>query len=283
MKERGTYLALRVAVAIFGALPEPVIRRLGRAAGRIWHRVDPRRRRMVEHHMRRLDQPASGAVEVFASYGRYWAESFWARPRRIPRFKETLTIDGLDNLRRAMDGGRGVIVVLPHLGNWEAAALIAHYLDLDVVAVAERLANPHITEWFTEQRAMFGIEIVLTGDGGVTARLAERLRQQAAVCLLSDRDLTGRGLEVDFFGERTTLPGGPAVLARRTGAPLVPAAVYFKPGAGHHGIIGSPIEIPADADAQETTQKIARQLEELIRRDPTQWHLVQPNWPSDRA
>ena len=283
MRERGIYLALRAAVAIFGVLPEPVMRRLGRLGGRIWYLVDPGRRRMVRRHMRRLGEPEEKAVEVFASYGRYWAETFWARPARMDRLKSLLTIDGLDNLRRAMAAGKGVVVVLPHLGNWEAAALIGQMLDLPVVAVAERLANRHITEWFTAQRAMFGIEIVLTGKRGLVGRLAELLNQGKAVCLLADRDLSGRGIEVEFFGERTTLPGGPAVLARRTGAPLVAVAVYFKPGAGHHGVIGEPIPIPEQADPAETTQHIADSLEELIRRDPVQWHLLQPNWPSDRS
>lgn len=283
MRARGIYLALRVAVAILGALPEPVVRRLGRLAGRIWYLVDADRRRMVRRHLRRLGESEAEAVEVFASYGRYWAETFWARPTRMSRLKSIMTVEGLDNLRRAMAAGRGVVVVLPHLGNWEAAALIGQMIDLPVVAVAERLSNRHITEWFTGQRAMFGIEIVLTGDPGLVGRLAELLHEEKAVCLLADRDLSGRGIEVDFFGERTKLPGGPAVLARRTGAPLLPAAVYFRAGAGHHGVIGDPIPVADHADLAETTQAIAAGLEDLIRRDPTQWHLLQPNWPSDRT
>lgn len=282
MKDRATYLALRAAVALFGSLPEPVIRRLGRITGHLWYLADTGRRRLAHRHMRRLGMGATLAREMFASYGRYWAESFWVRPSRMTRLRSTMTVEGVDNLARATSGGRGVVVVLPHLGNWEAAALIARDLDLGVVAVAERLPNRHITEWFTRQRAMFGIEIVLTGDGGLVTRLAERIDQGKAVCLLSDRDLSGRGPAVEFFGERTTLPGGPAVLARRTGAAILPAAIYFKRGAGHHAIIGPPLPIPEHADLAATTQVIARELERLIRRDPGQWHLVQPNWPSDR-
>jgi phosphatidylinositol dimannoside acyltransferase len=122
VRARGIYLALRAAVAILGALPEPVVRRLGRLGGRIWYLVDADRRRMVRRHMRRLGESDAEAVEVFASYGRYWAETFWARPSRMSRLKSIMTVEGLDNLRRAMAAGRGVVVVLPHLGNWEAAA-----------------------------------------------------------------------------------------------------------------------------------------------------------------
>lgn len=283
MRGRLAFLALRAAVAALGALPEPAMRRLGRWAGLVWYLVDPARRKMAQRHMRRVGESPSRAKEVFRSYGRYWAESFWVRPRRIPRLKRNLTVDGVENLRAAVAGNRGVVVVLPHLGNWEVAALVAHDLELPVVAVAENLANPRITEWFTAQRAMFGIEIVLTGKGGVTRRLLECLDEGKAVCLLADRDLTGRGIEVEFFGERTTLPGGPVALARRTGLAVLPAAIYFEDGPRHHAVIGPPIEFPPDAELADRAQVVARQLEGLIRRDPGQWHLVQPNWPSDRA
>lgn len=275
------YLALRVAVALLGALPEPAMRHLGRMGGLAWYVLDPHRRRMVRRHMRRLGEPASRARDVFASYGRYWAESFWVRPRRLSRLWSTMTVDGLEHLEKAISGGRGAVVVLPHLGNWEAAAVIGLQLHLPLVAVAESLSNRHITAWFTRQRNMFGIEIVLTGKGRVSARLRRAIEDRKVVCLLSDRDLSGRGPEVDFFGERTTLPAGPVSLALRTGAPLLPAAIYFEHGPGHHAVIRPPLDLPA-GDTAAAVQAVANCLEEMIRRAPGQWHMVQPNWPSDR-
>ena len=101
-----------------------------------------------------------------------------------------------------------------------------------------------------------------------------------------DRDIQGGGVEVEFFGERTTLPGGPATLGLRTGAPVVPSAVYFAAGReGHHAVIRPPV--PADRhgslreDVQRITQLLAAELEALIRAAPEQWHLFQPNWPCD--
>lgn len=276
------YLALRVAVALLGVLPEPVMRRLGRVGGVMWYILDLRRRRTVRLHMRRLGEPPSRAREVFASYGRYWAESFWVRPRRLSQLWATMTVDGLENLEKALSAGRGAVAVLPHLGNWEAAAVVGLKLDLSLVAVAESLANRHITNWFTRQRNMFGIEIVLTGKGRVSARLREAIEDQKVVCLLSDRDLSGRGPEVEFFGERTTLPAGPVTLALRTGAPLLPVAIYFKEGPGHHAVIHPPLELPPD-DVAAGVQAVARRFEGMIRRAPGQWHMVQPNWPSDRV
>jgi KDO2-lipid IV(A) lauroyltransferase len=112
------------------------------------------------------------------------------------------------------------------------------------------------------------------------------LRDNRIVCLLSDRDIEGDGVGVEFFGERTTLPGGPATLALRTGATLLPAAVYFRPGLDHLGVVRPAIEVERVGrlreDITRITQALAHELEQLIRVAPEQWHLLQPNWPSDR-
>ena len=95
----------------------------------------------------------------------------------------------------------------------------------------------------------------------------------------------GDGVAVDFFGEGTTMPGGPATLALRTGAPLIPAGVYFRPRGGHSAIIGPPLVVEREGrlrdDVARITQELTRRFEELIRMAPEQWHLMQPNWPSD--
>jgi KDO2-lipid IV(A) lauroyltransferase len=113
------------------------------------------------------------------------------------------------------------------------------------------------------------------------------LRANRIVCLLSDRDLAGDGVSVELFGERTTMPGGPATLALRTGAPLVPAGVYFRPRGGHFAKIGPPLSVQREGrlrdDVARVTQDLAHRFEELIRMAPEQWHLMQPNWPSDHV
>lgn len=284
MRQRAAYLALRVAVAVIGVLPEPVMRRLGEFGGLVWHAVDARRRRQAVRHMRRVGEarPAKSARSVFKAYGRYWAESFWASRRHIPIWEASLETDGVEILEKASQEGKGVIVALPHLGNWEVAALLAVRLELPLVAVAENLANRRITDWFVAQRALFGIEVVLTGAGPFSRRrLTEALAEGHILALLADRDLAGRGVEVEFFGERTTLPAGPAVLAGRTGAPLIPVGVYFERGPGHRVVVHPPITT-VGVSVEEATQELAHRFEEIITVAPTQWHLVQPNWPSDR-
>jgi KDO2-lipid IV(A) lauroyltransferase len=113
----------------------------------------------------------------------------------------------------------------------------------------------------------------------------DALNQNHLLVLLSDRDIGGGGVEVEFFGERTTLPAGPATLALRTGAPLFASAVYAE-GHSRRGVVRPALDTsrrgPLRDDVQRVTQDLARELEGLIRLAPEQWHLLQPNWPSDR-
>lgn len=285
------YLALRAGVGLVGLLPNGVALALGRFYGSVWHRFDRTRREMAERHQRRVlgdsvDAKAAG-VGVMRSYGRYWAEAFWVRARRVPQMLERTTIDGLDMVLAARDAGTGMIYALPHIGNWEAAAPVAVREGVPVVAVAENLPNRRVTDWFTSMRAECGIEIVLaTGRTEVMRKLEAAIAANKAVALPSDRDLKGRGIKVTFFGEETTMPAGPASLALRTGAPLFPVCSYFADN-GHHVVVRPPVPIPEEGTRSEKiqamTQAIAAHFEEFIRATPEQWHLVVPNWPSDRV
>ena len=228
----------------------------------------------------------AAAIEVMESYGRYFAEALWVDAKRVPEILASTRVEGLDRLLEAKDAGTGMILALPHMGNWEVAAPVAVTRDISIVAVAERLANKRITDWFTEMRAEFGIEIVLaTGGTEVMRRLESAIHANKAVALLSDRDLKGRGVEVEFFGEKTTLPPGPGTLSVRTGAPLFPVATYFADD-GYRAVVRPALVIPEEggrSDKVKTlTQALAAEMEKLISEAPTQWHLVQPNWPSDR-
>jgi KDO2-lipid IV(A) lauroyltransferase len=124
--------------------------------------------------------------------------------------------------------------------------------------------------------------IPLDADAGTA--VVRALRANHVVCLLCDRDIGGGGVEVEFFGEQTLLPGGPATLALRTGAPVLPVAVYFRPH-DHLGMVCPPVPAVREGrlrdDVARVTQLLANELERLIRAAPEQWHLLQPNWPSD--
>jgi phosphatidylinositol dimannoside acyltransferase len=283
------YLAMRLGMGLIGILPLRLAVALGELAGRCFALFDTGRRRMVERHALRLGIPAerrrAHVREVFAGSGRYWAEALWIRPRRRPYVDARITAEGLHFVEAARDAGRGMVLALPHMGNWEYAAPIASRLEVEVVAVAENLRNQRIREWFLNMRNSMQIGIVLaTGSVQVMRELEGVIGRNGAVALLCDRDLKRRGVEVEFMGEKTTLPAGPASLAIRTGAPLLPAATYFQ-GLGHHVVVRPPIEIPPAGDRtariRATTQLLAKELESLILAAPAQWHLLQPNWPTD--
>jgi KDO2-lipid IV(A) lauroyltransferase len=155
-----------------------------------------------------------------------------------------------------------------------------------MTTVAEPLEPPELFEWFRSQREALGLTIHTLG-ADTPGRLSATLRAGRLVGLVADRDLVGNGVEVEFFGEVTTLPGGPALLALRTGAPLFPCAVYQRPGGKGHGVIRPPLEIERSgslrSDVGRLTQMLAAEFEDLIGTAPEQWHMFQPNWPSDKA
>ncbi len=272
----------RLGIGLVGLLPGAVMRRLGDLGGRIWGRFASDRRRIARRHMQRVLGPGAdldrAVGAMFGSYGRYWAETFWVRPGRVAEIDRRLSISGLEHLEKAGKAGTGVILVLPHLGNWEPAALSGRRAGIEIAAVAERLANQRLTRWFVKMRAQYGITIIPHGRTSMR-HVEAAIRRGAAVALLCDRDLSGRGVKVTFFGEETTLPAGPAALALKTGAPMVTAATFFA-GDGHRVDIN---ELSTDGvdDLRGLTQRIAAALEGIIRQAPEQWHLFQPNWPSD--
>jgi KDO2-lipid IV(A) lauroyltransferase len=291
VKDRLGYLAYRVFTALLGALPEPAMRRLGEGLGKAAWYIAPERRRLVQRHLRRVlgadVAVTSRSKAMFASYGRYWAEVFWLRPDRKADIVANADVINEESLQRSKAAGKGIILVLPHMGNWEVAGAVAESIGIPVLAAAENLPNPLITRWFVKVRNMVGIDIVLIGKGlRATGELAKRLEAGGTVALLSDRDLSGRGVPVEFFGERTTMPAGPVALADRTGAPIHVVGSYFKHGRGHTYRVADPLPLPSDGDREERiaagVQTFAGVLEDMIRYAPQDWHLFVPNWPSDR-
>ncbi len=283
------YLGYRLASAAFGLMPEPVMRRVGKALGSFaFSRADHRRRMAMRHMTRALGSEIEiekATRQAFSAYGRYWAEVLWVRPRRVPGMLARISVEGLDRIKEAQVAGRGMIYVLPHIGNWEVAGSVARSLGLELIAVAENLPNPRLAGWFARVRKAFGIDVVFAdGSPGVMAALADGLRRGAAIALVTDRNVSEGGATVEFFGEKTELPAGAALLAARFDVPVFPLAAFFADGAGHRIVIEPPVDIPQEGSDRITvgTQRIAAALERLIRLDPTQWHILQPNWPSDR-
>ncbi len=284
------YAAYRAGSALARSLPLPVAEGVARALAAGAAKGLSERRLLVERNLGRADPslrgpPLDRAVRAtFGSYGRYWLESFRLPGMGAAALDATFTVDGYHHIQAARDAGAGAVLALPHLGGWEwAAAWLCVVADVPVATVVEPLEPPELFEWFVGFRRSFGVEVAPLGPAAGT-EMVRALRANRLVCLLCDRDLLGGGVAVDFFGERTTLPGGPATLSLRTGAPLVPTAVYFR-GRGHLTKVGPPLAVERQGglrdDVVRITQYLAYALEDLIRAAPDQWHLMSPNWPSD--
>jgi phosphatidylinositol dimannoside acyltransferase len=291
IKARASYLAYRAGAELARVVPEPMAQPAARLLGQTLALALPSRRRQVERNLRRASSGRleglalhKAVAETFGSYGRYWLELFRLPDEADGRLE--LDIVGFEHVRAGRDRGAGVIVALPHVGGWDFAGAWLAAQGIPLTVVAEPVEPPELFEWFAGVRKALGMTVVQLGPDAGRAVL-QALRRNEVVCLLCDRDLVGDGMEVEFFGERTTLPAGPATLSLRTGAPLLASAVYFGPGAGHHAVVMPPIPAQREGrlrdDVARVTQELARRFEELIRAAPEQWHLLQPNWPSDHA
>jgi KDO2-lipid IV(A) lauroyltransferase len=247
---------------------------------------------MVERHLKRVNPRLRGAglrvavQQAFDYYARYYVESFRLPSMSNAAVARPFTIEGWERVLQGLEAGNGVILALPHLGGWEWAGRWMTDQGFKMTVVVEALDPPELFEWFADLRQDLGMTVVPTGPKAGPAVL-KALRANETVCLLCDRDLERSGIPVEFFGEQTTLPAGPATLALRTGAVLLPVGCYFTSKYnGHHAVVRPAVPTVRRGeglrdDIARVTEALARELEFLIRRAPEQWHLFQPNWPSD--
>lgn len=218
-------------------------------------------------------------LEAMRSYMRYWCDTFRFPDWSKQRISETVTVDNEHLLMDAINAKTGVIVSLPHAGNWDHAGAYFCAKGVELVTVAEHLKPEKLFQKFLSYRQAMGME-VLPLDGRVMATLAQRLRQGALVALVADRDLSQSGIEVEFFGGPARMPAGPALLALKTDAPLITAFVTYTDNGIH--IDFRQIVIPIGQDqsqlVNEITQMCASNFEIGIAKDPADWHMLQRIW-----
>jgi len=268
--------------AVVRALPEPVAQRLFRtgadlAARRGGAAVDRLRGNLV-----RVAPDADIDVLLQAalrSYARYWCEVFRLPVTPTERIVSGMRTVGEDRLRASVAGERGTILALPHSGNWDHAGAWCAATGAPFTTVAERLRPESLYDRFVAFRESLGMEVVpLTGGTRPPfVVLAERLRAGGMLCLLADRDLSARGIDVRFFGATARMPAGPAALALRTGATLLPVTLSFTPD-GWHCVFHPEV---AHTDVRTMTQQVADAFEVGIRAHPADWHMLQQLWIDD--
>ena len=301
MKEERPDLRTRIGTLQYEAMkrvamdwPSSVAKPVFRAYGYLTWRLIPSLRAVVASNLARvIGRPADSELvqeatrEAFTLYARYWYDMFRLRVMTEDEVKRRFVLEGLSNIDAALANGHGAILALPHLGNWDAAG---HYLAVNgyrLCAVAERLPNERVFELFLHHREALGMKIVpLDSAARAGPQLVQLLADNWLVALVADRDLTGRGVDVEMFGAPRKLPAGPALLSLTSGAPLLNCPVYTT-DAGWHCRIGPPLQSERTGDMRSDvtalTTVLAAEFERDIAAKPTDWHMFQPAWEDQPA
>ncbi|WP_306206654.1 phosphatidylinositol mannoside acyltransferase [Actinoplanes sp. RD1] len=293
MKDRLTELGYAAGWRIVRTLPLPAARAIFRAAADRAARGNGPGTQRLRRNLRQVvgPEPSEAELDVLVrdglrSYARYWMEAF-----RLP---SQSTSDHIRNFHLveeaeldAILAEGGVILALPHVGNWDAAAAYLVSRGHKMITVAERLKPEGLAERFLDYRRKLGMEVLphTGGERPPLEVLTEKAQQGYAVALLADRDLSARGVEVEFFGGRTRMPPGPALLAIRTGVPLLAVDIWFTEDRTMARIhrVELPTEGALDVRVREATQRLAHAFEQGIAAHPQDWHMLQKLWLNSAA
>jgi phosphatidylinositol dimannoside acyltransferase len=260
---------------VFNQIADFVWRRHGKSVRQLetnLHRVVPG---ATEAELRRLSRAG------MRSYLRYWVEAFRLPTMSQDRITGGMSVGGGEDVALAhIKAGRGVIFALPHMGNVDvAAAWIMTRGFGQVSVIVERLKPESLFQQFMTYRESLGMEAVPhTGGPSPFGVMAQRLRQGRLVCIVADRDLSSAGVEVELFGEKARIGAGPAALAVRTGAALMPVTLWFTAD-GWRGYIYPEVPVPADGTQQQKVAAMSQQMagawESGIAEHPEDWHMLQ--------
>jgi phosphatidylinositol dimannoside acyltransferase len=273
-------------------LPEPAAAALGRRiADSAWDRRGRAVRQLEKNLARVVPDASHGQLRQLSrkgmrSYLRYWMESFRLPAWSAQQITDNVRIHDVHLLTDGIDSDRGVILALPHLANWDlAGAFVTTGLKTPFTTVVERLKPESLFDRFVAYRESLGMEVLPHSGGTAFATLARRLRDGGLVCLVADRDLSASGIEVSFFGERTRMPAGPALLAQQTGALLLPVTLWYEEPPLLRGLVHPNVEIPSEGTREEKaavmTQSLADAFAGGIAKHPEDWHMLQRLWLSD--
>ncbi|MFJ5078370.1 phosphatidylinositol mannoside acyltransferase [Streptomyces sp. NPDC088553] len=295
----GSTLKERLSDGLYGAgwatvkkLPEPVAAGLGRRiADLTWKRRGKSVLRL-ESNLARVVQGATPerlaelSKAGMRSYMRYWMESFRLPTWSKERVERGIDIQDIHHLQEGLAAGRGVVLALPHLANWDLAGVwVTRCLGVPFTTVAERLKPETLYDRFVAYRESLGMEVLPHTGGSAFGTLARRLRAGGLVCLVADRDLSASGTEVTFFGDTARMPAGPAILAQQTGALLLPVTLWYDETPVMRGRIHAPIDVPESGTRAEKTSVMTQALADAfatgIAEHPEDWHMLQRLWLAD--
>ena len=293
----------RVAWKVLGRLPGPLVRgAFNLAADLTWLRRTGGVQQLEANYARaRPDLDDRGLRTLsrigMRSYMRYYAEAFTLPGTRTEQIEARVRLVGFETIEEHRDAGRTVVAALGHMGNWDLAGAYAGSFIMPVLTVAERLKPEALFEEFLSFREGLGMKILALGDDGVFSSLLRGARDGGwFVCLLSDRDLTSKGIEVDLLGQRARVAAGPGALAASTGAPLVTVGIHYERLTGERrrrartpwGVVieFTPVEpAPTGTPRKELvgyyTQAWVDALGSVIEQHPQDWHMLQKVFIAD--
>jgi KDO2-lipid IV(A) lauroyltransferase len=283
LKETGTYLAYSAMWRLVRWLPESVAYRTFEAFGRRFYKRNGKRIERIRENYRKVSPEVSDAeLELLVQQGiassmRYWCDTFRISDWSKERTAQTVTTERAELLLGSLAKGGGLVIALPHAGNWDHAGLYFCAQGIRVNTVAEHLRPERLFQRFIKHREAMGMRI-FDIKARVTSHLIDVIKSGELVALPADRDLSASGIDVEFFGANARMPAGPALLALRTGAPLITAYVGFRKNGIHIKFAGPfTSEVPGDERARivDLTQQLADQFAHDIFSDLTSWHMMQ--------
>jgi len=267
------------------ALPPGFSHTVAAPGGAAWYWLNGRQRRAaLDNYAAALDRDRSDpevarvARRAFQNYGRMLLDFMLIGSLTPDELLKRMSFDGREDLDAALAKGRGAIMAVPHMGSWDMAGASAGALGYPIAAVAERFPGS-LNDAVVRTRSRFGLNVIMLGRAAVRS-ITQALEANSIVALLCDLE-QGPGVDVRFFGRRAVVPGGPAAIALKTGAALLPAYQYMVSPGRHHVHLDPAISWPAGTTKEGLMQKVISRFEEFIKARPDQWYAFRPMFKNE--
>jgi lauroyl/myristoyl acyltransferase len=262
------------------ALPPGFNHALAAPGGAAWYWLNGRQRRAaLENYAAALGRDRSDpevarvARRAFQNYGRMLLDFMLIGSLTPEDLLKRMSFDGRESLDAALAKGRGAIMAVPHMGSWDMAGAAAGALGYPISAVADRFPGS-LNDAVVRTRSRFGLNVIMLGRAAVRS-ITQALAANSIVALLCDLE-QGPGVDVRFFGQRAVVPGGPAAIALKTGAALLPAYQYSVAPGRHHVHLDPALSWPAGTTKENLMQRVVGRFEEFITARPDQWYAFRP-------
>ncbi len=284
-----TYLVLRTFSFFINLLPEGFALRLGSKLGDVWYRLDFEHRKVAVQNLRMAFGQQKSEVEIrniairnFQNLGMMAVEFFRIPRMDVKTFKERVKIEGLDEALKLFQKRKGIFLLLSHFGNWEMMGVMSKVIGQPIMVIAKPMKrNEWVDQFITKIRNRAGLEVVSSIKAG--RKVMQALSQNRVVGILIDqRAKRSEGIWVDFFGKKAPTTPSLAVLALKTGAPVLPVFMVRDGFQKHRLLIKEPLELirtgDIKKDVEANTELFNHALESMIRQYPDQWFWVHRRW-----